>query len=167
MLLVLAGAGWWVVASDTALTVPVPLSLVQHEDLGDRVLLIAREAQAPAPTPEQTPQQLASALAVPAGLSGRAVDDVAAYAEEAEGERAALAARGGQVTDVSVRLAGMSATRQLGGPLRVCARVHTVHALDAGPAWEDVIPWVLTVDPGSQRITAVDVEYRDGVPSTC
>lgn len=166
LVLVAAGAGW-VTASRTAPAVPVPLSLVQHEDLGERVLLMAQEVQAPASTPARTPQQPASALVGPAGLSGRAVDDVAAYAQQTDREREALAARGGQVTDVSVVLDGMSATRELGGPLRVCARVHTTHAGGGAPAWEDVIPWVLTVDPGSQRITAVDVEVRDGVPSTC
>lgn len=166
-LLALAGGGWWVASSQTALAVPVPLSLVQREDLGGRVLLLARETQDPTAGPGQTPARLAAGLAPRASLSGGAVEDVAAYAREAAQERSSVAGGAGEGAGARVELAGMSATRQLGGPLQVCARVRTTHLVDGRAGAEDVIPWVLTVDPGSQQITAVDVQHWDGGGPPC
>lgn len=163
--LAVTGAVVWSTSTGTTPSVPVPLSLVQRDDLGDRVLLVARELQDPSPTP--SPQERATDLAPRAGLRDGAVADVAAYAQQTADERSALAEAGTVVTGTTVRLDGMTATRQLGGPLLVCARVYASRDVHGGPPWEEVTPWVLTVDPGSQQITDVEVRAWDGSGRAC
>ncbi|MEH3075111.1 MAG: hypothetical protein PGN11_00290 [Quadrisphaera sp.] len=163
--LVLTGAGVWLATTPTPPSVPVPLSLLQRHDLHARVLLVAREVQDPAPTP--TPQERATDLADRADLRGEAVTDVAAYAQKTADLQAAMAQGGRPMTDTDVKLESMSATRQLGGPLRVCARIHSTHDVQTGPAWQEVTPWVFTVDPGDQHITDVEVQDWDGGGHTC
>ncbi|TXR55449.1 hypothetical protein [Quadrisphaera setariae] len=163
--LVLTGTGVWLATTPTPPSVPVPLSLLQRHDLHARVLLVAREVEDPSSTP--SPQERATHLADRADLRGEAVTDVAAYAQKTADEQAVLARTGSPVTDTEVELESMSATRQLGGPLRVCARIHSTHDVQTGPAWQEVTPWVFTVDPGDQHITDVEVQDWDGGGHTC
>ncbi|WP_109776375.1 hypothetical protein [Quadrisphaera granulorum] len=183
------GEAWWWLAPDSAVAVPTQLTAAERADASERILLIARDVQgaflvtsqsqgqsaqqtqAQTPTvvvPGSSPEEAATALAARAGLTGHAVTAVAAWARETEELRAEMTPKPGLgVVSSTVQIDSLSATRSLHGVVQVCANVHSEYQRADGPVSGDVIPWVVTEDPATGKITDLEVQDWDGGDYTC
>lgn len=189
MLGVGAGELWWWLTPGSAKASPTQLSAAQRADVSDRILLVARDVQTaflidpPSATPtslrvsEQEPRvvvpgsspgQAAAALAGPAGLSGRAVTAVEAWARSTDHLRAGtMTPSGTGALSSTVAIDAISATEELDGVLHVCAHVHSEFRWRTGGVGGEVVPWVVTEDPATGRITDLEVQDWDDGPYDC